>query len=86
MKFSFFKALAVAIFSGQGRTGKPVGHELDVLHRKLMRKPKLQAVARQHGNQRRLDAWLKSVRGGYDAKRKLVEAGKGRHTLAGIPA
>lgn len=83
MKFSFFKALAVAIFSAKGK--KPVGHELGALHRELMRKPKLQAVAREHGNQRRLDAWLKSVRGGYDAKRKAVEAGKGHHTLAGIP-
>jgi hypothetical protein len=86
MKFSFFKALAVAIVKAKGNTGKPVGHELDLLHRELMRKPKLQAVARQHGNQRRLDAWLKSVRSGYDAKRKLVEAGKGCNTLAGIPA
>ena len=38
------------------------------------------------GNQRRINAWLKSVAGGYDAKRKLVDAGKGRNTLAGIPA
>ena len=84
MKFSFFKALAVAIFSAKGK--QPVGHELDQVHRELMRKPKLQVVARQHGNQRRIDAWLKSVAGGYDAKRKLVNAGKGCNTLAGIPA
>lgn len=84
MKFSFFKALAVAIFSAKGK--KPVGHELAVLHRQLMRKPKFQAAACEHGNQHRVDAWLKSVRSGYDAKRKLVEAGKGRNTLAGIPA
>ena len=86
MKFSFFKALAVAIISAKGKAGKPVGHELAVVHRELMRKPKLQAVARQHGNQRRINAWLRSVRGGYDAKRKMVEAGQGNNTLKGIPA
>jgi predicted alpha/beta hydrolase family esterase len=84
MKFSFFKALAVAIFSGHGK--KPVGHELGQLHRELMRKPKLQVVAQEHGNQRRIDAWLRSVRGGYEAKAKLVAASKGCNTLAGIPA
>jgi hypothetical protein len=84
MKFSFFKALAATIWSGTGK--KPIGNELVYLHRELMRKPKLQGVAREHGNQRRMDAWLKSVRGGYDAKRKLVDAGKGCNTLAGIPA
>lgn len=56
MKFSFFKTLALAIVNAKGSTGKPVGHELAVLHRELMRKPKLQAVAREHGNQRRMDA------------------------------
>jgi hypothetical protein len=84
MKFSFFKALAAAIWSGTGK--KPIGDELSYLHRELIRKPKLQAVARQHGNQRRMDAWLRSVRGGYDHKRQLVAAGKGHNTLAGIPA
>lgn len=84
MKFSFFKALASAIWSGTGQ--KPIGNELAYLHRELMRKPKLQAVARQHGDQRRINAWLASVRGDYDAKRKLVDAGKGHNTLKGIPA
>jgi hypothetical protein len=84
MKFSFFKALAAALWSGTGK--KPIGNELAYLHRELMRKPKLQRVAQEHGNQRRMDAWHKSVAGGYDTKRKLVAAGKGRNTLAGIPA
>lgn len=83
MKFSFFKALATAIIEGQRPTGKPIGHEL---HRKLMKKPKLQGLAKQHGDQRRLEAWQRSVRGGYEAKAKLVNAGKGHNTLEGIPA
>ncbi len=86
MKFSFFKALAIAIIKGQRPTGKPIGHELHLLHRKLMKKPKLQGLAKQHGDQRRLEAWQRSVRGGYEAKAKLVNAGKGHNTLEGIPA
>ena len=82
MKFSFFKALVAALFNGK----KPAPGQLAQAHRKLKHDVKLQSLAQQHGNQRRLDAWMRSVKDGYDHKRQLVSAGKGHNTLAGIPA
>jgi hypothetical protein len=35
MKFSFFKTLVLAIVNAKGHAGKPIGHELAVLHREL---------------------------------------------------
>lgn len=84
MKFSFFKALAAAIFGDV--KAKNSRAELGAVHRKLKRNRELQAMAREHGNRKRIDAWQRCVSQAYAAKRQLVEAGKGHNTLAGIPA
>lgn len=84
MKFSFFKALAAALFAGGSKP--PTAADLALAHRGLKEKPELQHMAREHGNQRRIDAWMRGVQDGYDHKRQLVKGGKGRNTLAGIPA
>lgn len=85
MKFSFFKYFADWLFSKFA--AKPGGPKTKgELHRKLKRNVALQSIAHDHAKQRRLMAWQRSVQGGYQAKIALVKAGKGRNSLAGIPA
>ncbi len=86
MKFSFFKSLASAIISRLKSKVKVAPPNIRQIHRKLKRDGNLQRLAKAHGDALRLSAWNRSVQGGYDEKRKLVNAGKGHNTLAGIPA
>ena len=88
MKYSFFKDFAAKLFrklAGTPKAPKSL-HQLHQLHQKLKGNEALQRIAKDHGDKRRLHAWMKSVHGGYAAKRQLVKNGKGHNTLAGIPA
>jgi len=80
----FFQKLAELIFCN---SEKPLSkQQFTARKRELIANPQMQAFAQDVGNHARMEHWKLNVRQAYDAKRKLVEAGKGRNTLAGIPA
>jgi hypothetical protein len=87
MKLGFFSYLFNLI---NGRPGKPAPRHTprsrSAAIRRMTSKADLQRLAQQVGNAKRLRAWQTAVAHGYAEKARLVADGKGRNTLAGIPA